>query len=44
MGAYAGAVRRRVHFATVYSFGLRLAIAQADVRPDMPVTLRYDST
>ena len=26
-----------------YSFGLRLAIAQADARPVMPVSLRWDS-
>ena len=38
MGAYAGAARRRVHLATVL-LGLRLAIAQADARPAMPVSL-----
>ena len=27
-----------------YFFGLRLAIAQADARPAMPVSFRYDST
>ena len=27
-----------------YSFGLRLPIAQADARPAMPVSFRYDST
>ena len=27
-----------------YSLGLRLAIAQADARPDTPVFIRYDST
>ena len=47
MGAYAGAARRRVHLATVllrppsgYRPGLRLAIAQADARPVMPVSSR----
>ena len=29
----AGAAGRRVHLATVYDFGLRLAIAQAATRP-----------
>ena len=37
-GGYAGAARRRVHLR--YSFGLRLAIAQADARPAMPVSFR----
>ena len=37
MGAYAAAARRRVHLETVYS-GLRLAIAQADARPFMPIS------
>ena len=40
MGAYAGTARRRVHLATVYSFGLRLANAQADARPVIPISLR----
>ena len=40
MGTYAGATRRRVHLVTVYTFGLRLAIAQADAKPDMPVSFR----
>ena len=39
MGAYAGATRRGVHIATLL-FGLRLAIAQADARPAMPIALR----
>ena len=38
VGTYAGAARRRVHLATV--FGLRLAIAQADTRPVMFISLR----
>ena len=41
MGAYAGAARRRVHLVTVL-FGLRLAIAQTDARPTMPISFRYD--
>ena len=36
---YAGAARRRVHLATVL-LGLRLAIAQADARPVMPISFR----
>ena len=38
MEAYAGAARRRVYSLRRYSFGLRLAIAQADARPAMPVS------
>ena len=47
-GAYAGAVRRRVHLVSMsttegappwYSFGLLLAIAQADARPVMLISL-----
>ena len=61
MGTYVGAVRRRVHIATVLlrppsdhrpgkrqarhahilQIGLRLAITQTDVRPVMPVSIRY---
>ena len=40
MGAYAGAARRRVHLATVLTFVLRLAIAQADAEPATPLFLR----
>ena len=37
--AYAGTARRRIHFETVL-LRPRLAIAQADARPVMPITFR----
>ena len=45
MGAYARAAwRGAASTLRQYSFGLRLAIAQADARPTMPISFRRDST